>query len=59
MFGCPTINIGSRQAGRLRGKNVLDVEYNEDELVTAIYRCFDDEGVQAAVQKNRKSILPG
>ena len=43
VFGCPTINIGSRQAGRLRGDNVLDVEYNSDELVTAVMRCFDDE----------------
>ena len=24
-FGCPTVNIGSRQEGRLRGDNVLDV----------------------------------
>lgn len=43
VFGCPTINIGSRQAGRLRGQNVLDVGYDEDELVTAVHRCFDDE----------------
>jgi len=42
VFGCPTINIGSRQAGRLRGDNVLDVEYNSDELVAAVKRCFDD-----------------
>ena len=43
VFGCPTINIGSRQAGRLRGDNVLDVEYNSDELVSAVMRCFDGE----------------
>jgi len=43
VFGCPTINIGSRQAGRLRGDNVLDVEYNSDQLVAAVKRCFDDE----------------
>jgi len=43
VFGCPTINIGSRQAGRLRGQNVLDVGYDAEELVTAVHRCFDDE----------------
>lgn len=43
VFGCPTINIGSRQAGRLRGKNVLDVGYDKDELVAAVHRCLEDE----------------
>ena len=43
VFGCPTINIGSRQAGRLRGQNVLDVGYDADELVAAVHRCFDDD----------------
>ena len=43
VFGCPTINIGSRQDGRLRGQNVLDVGYNADELTSAIHRCLGDE----------------
>lgn len=43
-FGCPTVNIGSRQEGRLRGSNVLDVGYVADEIATAVRRCmFDDE----------------
>jgi UDP-N-acetylglucosamine 2-epimerase (non-hydrolysing)/GDP/UDP-N,N'-diacetylbacillosamine 2-epimerase (hydrolysing) len=43
VFGCPTVNIGSRQEGRLRGKNVLDVAYNEKEINDAIKLClFDD-----------------
>ena len=28
-FGCPTVNIGSRQLNRLRGENVIDVRYDE------------------------------
>jgi UDP-hydrolysing UDP-N-acetyl-D-glucosamine 2-epimerase len=44
IFGCPTVNIGSRQKGRLRGENVLDVEYDADEIITAVNRCFYDEG---------------
>jgi UDP-N-acetylglucosamine 2-epimerase (non-hydrolysing)/GDP/UDP-N,N'-diacetylbacillosamine 2-epimerase (hydrolysing) len=39
-FGCPTVNIGSRQEGRLRGSNVLDVEYDAEEIVSAVRRCL-------------------
>ena len=40
-FGCPTVNIGSRQDGRLRGANVLDVEYDAERIHAAVRRCFD------------------
>ncbi len=43
-FGCPTVNIGSRQDGRLRGVNVIDVDYNENSIYQAVQRClFDDD----------------
>ena len=43
-FGCPTVNIGSRQKGRLRGQNVIDANYNSEEIISAIRRClFNDE----------------
>lgn len=42
-FGCPTVNIGSRQEGRLRGKNVLDVDYDADAIAAAVRRCLYDE----------------
>jgi UDP-hydrolysing UDP-N-acetyl-D-glucosamine 2-epimerase len=35
-FGTPVVNIGSRQSGRERGKNVLDVECNKEKIVRAI-----------------------
>jgi UDP-hydrolysing UDP-N-acetyl-D-glucosamine 2-epimerase len=35
-LGVPTVNIGSRQNRRDRGTNVVDVDYNEDEIVTAV-----------------------
>ena len=41
-FCCPTVNIGSRQAGRLRGQNVLDVGYNATAIVEAIRTCLSD-----------------
>lgn len=42
-FLCPTVNIGSRQEGRLRGENVIDVPYNSDVIVGAINSCLFDE----------------
>jgi len=44
VFGCPTVNIGSRQDGRLRGQNVVDVDYNARDIVSVIKKCFDDDG---------------
>jgi UDP-N-acetylglucosamine 2-epimerase len=42
-FGCPTVNVGSRQDGRLRGTNVLDVPYDAGAIADALSRClFDD-----------------
>jgi UDP-hydrolysing UDP-N-acetyl-D-glucosamine 2-epimerase len=35
-FGLPAVNVGSRQAGRLRGANVIDVEPVRDEILRAI-----------------------
>lgn len=42
-FGCPTVNIGSRQDGRLRGENVLDVGYSSIEIYDQIQRSLFDE----------------
>ena len=35
-LGVPVVNIGSRQAGRDRGANVMDVDYNEEQIKEAI-----------------------
>ena len=42
-FQCPTVNIGSRQDGRLRGANVIDVGYDCSGIVQAAHRCLFDE----------------
>jgi len=43
-FHCPTVNVGSRQDGRLRGDNVIDVGYDMNLIVQATLTClFDDE----------------
>jgi UDP-hydrolysing UDP-N-acetyl-D-glucosamine 2-epimerase len=35
-LGVPAVNIGTRQAGRDRGQNVLDVGYDREEIVAAV-----------------------
>jgi UDP-hydrolysing UDP-N-acetyl-D-glucosamine 2-epimerase len=42
-FGCPTVNIGSRQDGRLRAQNVIDVKYDADAIFKAVNYCFEDK----------------
>ena len=42
-FKCPTVNIGSRQEGRLRGSNIIDVTYNENEIYNGIQKALFDE----------------
>jgi UDP-hydrolysing UDP-N-acetyl-D-glucosamine 2-epimerase len=37
-LGVPVVNIGSRQAGRDRGRNVLDVGYDRQHIMAAIRR---------------------
>ena len=46
-FGCPSINIGSRQRGRLRAVNVIDVDYDAAAIRAAIERGLNDEAFLA------------
>lgn len=39
-FGCPFVNVGTRQQGRLRGNNVIDVGYDADAIYAAIQRAI-------------------
>lgn len=38
IVGVPAVNIGTRQQGRCRGRNVIDVRYDRDEILAAINR---------------------
>ncbi|PYM52461.1 MAG: UDP-N-acetylglucosamine 2-epimerase (hydrolyzing), partial [Candidatus Rokuibacteriota bacterium] len=35
-FGLPVVNVGSRQRGRLRGANVIDVEPSREDILRGI-----------------------
>ena len=54
VFGCPTVNIGSRQEGRLRGQNIIDVDYNASNIVAVVKKCFynDEFRGQSTVTNN-------
>ena len=54
-FGCPTVNIGSRQEGRLRGENVIDTGYQTHEIVAAVNRCLHDDQFR---NKSKMTVNP-
>jgi UDP-N-acetylglucosamine 2-epimerase (non-hydrolysing)/GDP/UDP-N,N'-diacetylbacillosamine 2-epimerase (hydrolysing) len=51
LFHLPVVNIGSRQKGRERSSNVIDVGYNKKEIAKAIKRALCDEKFRAKVKK--------
>lgn len=50
-FGLPAVNIGIRQGGRERGKNVIDVGHNKQEIEKAIEKALTDKGFLKEVKK--------
>lgn len=42
-FGCPAVNIGARQSGRLAAENVMHVGNNADEIASAITHCISSD----------------
>lgn len=45
-FGIPSVNIGTRQKGRLKAESVIDCTCNRTEIVKAIQTSFSDEMVK-------------
>lgn len=41
-LGTPSVNIGTRQSGRERGKNVVDVDYDQKAVVRAVGRQLEN-----------------
>lgn len=42
-FHTPVVNVGTRQLGRQRGENVIDVGYTRKEIVKAIHKSLYDK----------------
>ncbi|MDD3288024.1 MAG: UDP-N-acetylglucosamine 2-epimerase [Alphaproteobacteria bacterium] len=51
VFGCPTVNIGSRQEGRLRSDNVIDAGYSADEIEKASLKALFDKDFRQICKK--------
>ena len=49
-LGIPVVNIGSRQSGRERGQNILDVDYDKQSIVDAVkYWKYNERPEQSFV----------
>ncbi|MCK4809402.1 MAG: UDP-N-acetylglucosamine 2-epimerase (hydrolyzing) [Candidatus Omnitrophica bacterium] len=46
-FGCPFVNIGTRQKGRLRSTNVIDAHYNKKHIIVAVNKALFDKRFRA------------
>ena len=49
-FGLPVMNIDTRQQGRIRARNVIDVGYGRDAIVKGIGKAINPE-FRASLQK--------
>ncbi len=50
-FALPAVNIGIRQGERERGKNVIDVGHDKQEIVKAIGKALTDQAFLAEVKR--------
>jgi len=50
-FKLPVVNIGTRQQGRERAGNVIDVGYNKNQIKRAIKKSLFDQKFQAKLRK--------
>jgi UDP-hydrolysing UDP-N-acetyl-D-glucosamine 2-epimerase len=46
-LGVPAVNIGTRESGRERGPNVIDVGYSRDEIINGIKTMFTLNSLQS------------
>lgn len=58
-LGLPVVNIGSRQQDRERGENVIDVDYDREQIETAIFKALYDQEFLAEVKKRRNPYGDG
>jgi UDP-N-acetylglucosamine 2-epimerase (non-hydrolysing)/GDP/UDP-N,N'-diacetylbacillosamine 2-epimerase (hydrolysing) len=49
-FHLPVVNIGTRQQGRERADNIIDVGYNKEEIIRALKKALYDEEFNSRVK---------
>lgn len=55
----PSVNIGTRQSGRLRSKSVIDTDYKKSHIKTAIIKALSDERFLKNIQRQSNSYGSG
>ena len=50
-FKVPVINIGTRQYGRLRSKNIIDCNYTKKSIENSIFKVFNDKNFKTQTKK--------
>ncbi len=50
LFKVPCVNIGTRQKGRLRAENVIDVIYDKEQIKNAVRKAIEDKGFKDKVR---------
>jgi len=50
-FALPAVNIGTRQNGRLRSSNVIDVDHNVEDITKALYKCLNESDFRVKIKK--------
>jgi len=55
----PSINIGTRQSGRLSSKSIINVKYNKNEIKKAILKSINDKKFLTKVKKNKNNYGNG
>ena len=55
----PSINIGTRQEGRLRADSIIDVDYNKKEIKKAIKKAISDKVFQKKVLSSNSKYGDG
>ncbi len=58
-FHLPVVNIGSRQQGRERSINIIDVDPEKDKILTAINTALYDKGFLKKIQKSENTFGDG
>ncbi len=54
-FHLPVVNIGTRQEGRERGENVIDVGYDKKQIKNAVETCLYDKSF---IEKTKNCVSP-
>jgi UDP-N-acetylglucosamine 2-epimerase (non-hydrolysing)/GDP/UDP-N,N'-diacetylbacillosamine 2-epimerase (hydrolysing) len=58
-FGLPVVNIGTRQIGRQRAGNVIDVGYDRKEIINAVKKALYDKNFREKVRHCRNPYGDG